>query len=423
VVTPRRVAAKRWARVTLCGVIGLAAPAGGSESPPCLAEAAFERERATVGQQIRYQLLILSRADVTQVAWSEPPSFPGFRAEWLPGRPAAEAVVRDGVRYSARSESRALFPEHAGELRAAPPDLRCRLSSDAGERTFLAPVPALTLRAVAPPADGRPNDFSGLIGPITLQTIVTPRELSLGDTVRVAVMLRGPGNLWEAPEPLGAVADAEIFRRRPELTLETGPQLVLKRHFAYDVVPLRVGVLAIPGARVAYFDPATGSYAVAASEPVEVAVGARVETDPASEPATVERGDIGEPDSDLVDDTGRTWPWWPTVAVLLVAAVAVLTLRWRLRAIRAAAEFESGLAPVGAGEDEAAALARALRNALARHLPNTPALTAEEIAARDELPPAVAEAARLLAAAERARFDPTASAPSREAVARAIARL
>ena len=50
-------------------------------------------------------------------------------------------------------------------------------------------------------------------------------------------------------------------------------------------------------------------------------------------------------------------------------------------------------------------------------------LTAEEISALPALPAVVAEATRLLAEAERARFDPTASAPSREAVARAVAKL
>ena len=73
--------------------------------------------------------------------------------------------------------------------------------------------------------------------------------------------------------------------------------------------------------------------------------------------------------------------------------------------------------------DEAAALARALRGALARRLPDAPSLTAEEIAALPALPARAEEAARLLAEAERARFDPTASAPSREAVARAMAKL
>jgi hypothetical protein len=376
-----------------------------------------------VGQQVLYRVRILSRADVTQVDWSEPPRFPGFRAEWLPERPVRQAVVHDGVRYNAREESRALFPERPGELRAAPAGLSCRLTTDAGERTFLAPVPALTLHAVEPPASGRPPDFSGLVGPIELQTIVTPRELSLGTTVRVAVMLRGPGNLWEAQEPIAAVAGAEIFRRRPELTRETGPRLSLKRHFIYDVVPLRAGALAIPAVRVPYFDPATGRYAVAASEPVRVAVGARAQLGGAAEPAAPSAEGAGEPRADVANGASRAWRWWPAAVAVLAGAVAVLALRRRARAIRVAAEFDGVLAAAQNGGDEAAALAKALRNALARRLPEVPALTADEIAALDSLPPAVAEAADLLVAAERARFDPAASAPSREAVARAVARL
>jgi hypothetical protein len=368
-----------------------------------------------------YRVRILSRAEVTQVDWSEPPSFPGFRVEWLPGRPAREAFVRDGAQYSARVEARALFPERPGELRVAPASLRCRFATDSGERSFLAPVPELTLHALEPPADGRPEDFADLIGPIALQTIVTPRELRLGETLRVAVMLRGPGNLWRAPEPLGDVAGAEVFRRRPELTFETGPHLALKRHFVYDVVPLQVGELAIPALRVAYFDPANGRYAVAASEPVRVTVGARApQGGPAEQPAQSDAGST-EPPADVTDVADSPRRWWPAAVALLGAAAGLLARYLSSRAIRATAGLDGALA--GEAEDEAAALARTLRNALARWLPNGSALTAEEIAALDSLPPAAAEAARLLVAAERARFDPAASAPSREAVARAVARL
>jgi hypothetical protein len=103
----------------------------------------------------------------------------------------------------------------------------------------------------------------------------------------------------------------------------------------------------------------------------------------------------------------------------LAAAGGLLAARRRSRARRVRAELAQALAE----GDEGAASARALRSALARRLPGASSLTAEEITALSSLPAAVADAARLLAEVERARFDPTASAPSREAVARAIAKL
>jgi hypothetical protein len=412
----------------LVGALGPAARA--DDPPPCAATASFDTDRATVGQQVLYLVRILFREDVIAVDWAEPPSFPGFRAEWLPGSPSPEPILRDGVRYRAREERRALFPERPGELRVKPAGLRCRIATDEGERIFAAPVPAAALRAVAPPAKTRPPDFAGLIGPIAVQTIVTPRELLLGESVRVAVMLRGSGNLWDAPDPLAGIEDAEVFPRRPEISLESGATLSIKRHFSYDVVPLREGALVIPAVRVSYFEPQAGHFATAATEAVSVAVGPRAsaaggETAKAKpSPGAAAEGapPARSPPADAAEDGVRRKRWsWAIGVAALAAAGGLLAARRRTRARRARAALDRALA--AAEDGETAALARALRSALARSVPGASSLTAEEITALSALPATVAEAARLLAEVERARFDPTASAPSREAIARAIAKL
>jgi hypothetical protein len=424
VVTPVQKPSRWSALVPLAGLlVGASAPAArAGDPPPCSATASFEIDRATVGQQVLYRVRIASREDVTAVEWIEPPSFPGFRAEWLPGRPSTEPTVQGGVRYRAREERRALFPERPGALRVEAAGLRCRVATDAGERTFTASVPAAALRAVAPPAEERPPDFAGLIGRIALQTIVTPREVLLGQSVRVAVMLRGSGNLWDAPDPLAAIDDADVFPRRPQLTLETGTRLSVKRHFSYDVVPLRVGTLVIPAIRVPYFDPRAGHFATAVTDPVHVTVEPRA----AGDETAAEEPDRGraEPVRPLpAAEAASGKRWWGAIGVALLAAGAGASMaaRRHARARQSRATLEGMLA--AAEGDEAAALAGALRRALARRLPDAPSLTAEEIAALPSLPAAALEAARLLAEAERARFDPTASPPSREAVARAMAKL
>jgi hypothetical protein len=392
---------------------------------PCSASARFDVERATLGQQVVYRVHILSREDVASVDWADPPSFPGFRAEWLPARPQAEPVLRAGVRYRAREERRALFPERPGELRVEPAGLRCRVTGASGEQTFAAPVPAATLRAVAPPAEAGPPGFAGLIGPIALQTLATPRAVRLGETVRVAVMLRGSGNLWDAPDPLADIAEADLFRRRPELTLETGPRLGVKRHFAYDVVPLREGALVIPAIHIPYFDPSTGRFAAATSEAMHVSVGPRasaapVPTQRAADTTAGRR--IGPPPAAASRTPGK--PWWAIAGAVLAAAAAGLVVSHdRRRKRRTRAAFESALGASEAGGNEAAVLARALRAALAHRIPEAPSLTAEEIAALPALPASVCNAAHLLADVERARFDPNAAIPSRDDVRRAVAKL
>ena len=88
---------------------------------------------------------------------------------------------------------------------------------------------------------------------------------------------------------------------------------------------------------------------------------------------------------------------------------------------RAAGAGAGGPAPRAAGDApaELAALARALRAALARRVAGAAALSIEELASRAETP-AARDALRLLEALERARFEPGAAAPASDAVAAAV---
>ena len=82
----------RWSILAGLLVGALASAARAGDPPPCAVTASFDAERATVGQQVLYRVRILSRPDVIAVDWAEPPSFPGFRAEWLPGRPSPSPI-------------------------------------------------------------------------------------------------------------------------------------------------------------------------------------------------------------------------------------------------------------------------------------------------------------------------------------------
>jgi hypothetical protein len=387
---------------------------------PCFAEASFEIDHATVGQQVVYSVHIFQRVDVTEVDWTQTFAFPGFRAQWLSHRLLPDPIRRGGVRYDVREERRALFPERSGVLRVTPPKLRCRAGTGGEQHTRVVEVPLAVLKSAEPPRAGRPEAWEGLVGPLTLQTLVTQREIRLGESVRVAVMLRGNGNLWSAADPLGDVAGADVFRRRPELSFEIGEHLVLKRHFAYDVVPLTEGELMIPAVEVAFFDPATATFRSARTPATRVTVQPRA-TPAASRPSQP----IARPPLPLAksNDTMADWRGYGfvSVVVLAIGVLAAAAARRRRRTLRTLVAFDLSLAEPT--EDEAAVCARALRQALTRHLPRAESLTAEEIATHSRLPRRAAAAARLLEQVENARFDPVAPLPSRDSVRRALAAL
>ena len=402
-------------------------PARAAVSPPCLVHAEFIPERAFVGQQILYRVQILRRPEVRLVEWLEPPTFRGLRAEALPGLPAAGEVRRGSVVYRASEEHRAIFAQRTHDLGLGAGTLRCLTRSGDGEQAYTVALAPAAFRALALPEMGRPREFDGLVGPVALVTSLTPRRIALGESVRLAVMLRGSGNLWEARDPLAGRSDldgAEIFAKRAKLRLETGVRLGVRLHFAYDLVPRREGELRVPELRVAYFDTEEGRYTEAVAPAMTVAVGPR---SPAPGPEGEESPGAAAADASPGSeaDAERTGTSAPLVvaslaipAVVAVGVVIAVRRRRTTRAFVALAAADAARAR-GDADAEAAALANALRTALARHVAEARSANPEELLAR-ALPPDVASGARLLAAVERARYDPTAQLPTRKAVEQAL---
>ena len=131
------------------------------------------------------------------------------------------------------------------------------------ERRQLAVAPAvLTVEAL--PAEGRPADFTGLIGPVTAQTGLDRERVAAGEgaVVKIAITSRQTD-----------------LAKRPHLNIP-GVQLYDKddttkdgvRTFRWDVVPAVPGNVVIPAVHIPYFDPGSRSYRTADTQPATLAV-------------------------------------------------------------------------------------------------------------------------------------------------------
>ena len=400
--------------LALLGALSLSGVARADE-PACRAQARIEPEHAVVGQQVLYRVRVLRRDDVVRVEWAEPPVFGHARVEALPPEPRPD-VREDGVLFHVHDEQRALFAERSGQLPLGGAVLRC---VSAGETVQQLLVPAVRLDVRPFPTEGQPSGWNGLVGPVLLNLSVTPERVALGQSLRIALMARGPGNLWlleSPPLPASALAGAEVFAHPPELVLERGHGLFLREHLAQDVVPRAAGRLVIPPIRVPYFDPEAGVYREATTQEVVVMVEERAALDTTAGPRAPARG-APAPDSDR-----GAGGWLGALGAAGALAGAAVAWRLRRRPADAAVQALSAAAQARAAGDlagELAAQARALRAALARHFPEAGALAAEELAARAALPSARAAAA-LLASVERARFQPGATPPAPEEIERAV---
>lgn len=396
-----------------------------SSAPPlCEASVSLDPARAVPGQQVSYRLHLLVRSDVSDVAWEEPPSFPGLRAERLAGQSLPRPIERSGARYQLREEARALFAERPGRVLLPSARLGCRAR---GGLVASIATPESVLEVIPIPETDLPPALGGLVGPLALQSSVTPVSVSLGQSVRVAVTLRGDGNLWDAPEPELSpehLEGAEVFQRPSELAFDRGTRLVVRRHFAIDIVPRREGVLRIPSLAWAYFDPVGGSAAEVMTEGVAVTVGprtgARAERDPGPrERAASPAAEPAAPGAPL------HFAVWVLAGLLLLGTIGAAGWRRRsrrvavARAVRAALARADAARSAGDRDGELAGLACALRAAIGPELGAAARGHPEQTLASRRSPRA-RTAEELVARLERARFDPSAAPPDRAAVLQAL---
>ena len=267
------------------------------------------------------------------------------------------------------------------------------------------------------PEAGRPADFSGLVGTFVLSARPSVREVALGGSVTVDVVLEGNGALtgFELP-PLPPESGLRAYDDSPELTaaLEEGAYVSRFRQ-RRAVVPDREGTLVLPSIDLSVFDPAAGAYVRLQTEPVEITVTpgeaagevARFsgeEVDRRAEVAALADDILPAPSAARVGDAtlSAAWPWALLLGLTPLLGWAGLVgsgLRTRkAEDPRAALRARLGQLPEGDGE-RLAALEQLFRAAAAARLGIAPPAVD-----RAALGPLGADAVTLYADLEAARY-------------------
>lgn len=139
-------------------------------------------------------------------------------------------------------------------------------------KDFVVPSNTPTLEVRELPREGRPADFSGLIGPFQVEAEATPVDVSVGDPITLTVRVEGPRYLDNVALPplQNQPALARDFRIPEERA--TGVIRGRTKVFTQTLRATHSGVAQIPPIEVPYFDPQAGSYKIARSEPIPLTV-------------------------------------------------------------------------------------------------------------------------------------------------------
>lgn len=150
--------------------------------------------------------------------------------------------------------------------------------------------PAVTLEVEDFPQEGRPDGFSGLLGPLQVSASVDQTSPRVGDPIQLTLRLQGEGlspqstlPAWE--KEVESLTAFKCFGNDPLLPEEDG-SLLLQR----TLRPLRPGPQEIPSINIPFYDPQKREYGVATSDPIPLSVQAADEATLPTLPPTTPQG-------------------------------------------------------------------------------------------------------------------------------------
>ena len=189
--------------------------------------------------------------------------------------------------WSTAAFSYILVPARAGEFEIPSPVATLNIKT--GERTrgmglIVEPVYerrvaradplAVTVRPL--PSEGRPADFTGLVGKFDLRTSTPNTDVHVGEPIELSMSISGPRPMeLVVPPSLSAIpAFAPDFRVSPEGWSETTQNagLARVRDFKTTIRAATQEIKEIPAVSFSYFDPERGQYRTASSQPIPINV-------------------------------------------------------------------------------------------------------------------------------------------------------
>jgi len=237
----------------------------------------------------------------------------------------------DGRTYRVHELAVLLTATRSGELEVPGPTLALAYATRF-EETLLDPrVPAdrvdarvvgepLRLRVLSLPGEGRPPDFTGAVGPLTVRAEARNPTVAAGRTLKLELHVEGAGNPREITTP--AWKEIGGFRVLGILDESRGTTRV----FTLDLQPADARLWQVPPIRFDYFDPTPpAGYRVASSAPVDVTIeAAAVERPVSSQPDQGARATAAPTPEAKEPGRSGSWPWFAGaglgVVVLLLLA-------------------------------------------------------------------------------------------------------
>ncbi len=253
----------------------------------------IDKQKVYQNEPVVVEYKIYTTVPVTSYILSRPPATTGFWAEDFPlaSSPETHTEVLNGKRYTvATLKKTALFPTGAGKRTVSAMTLSTevrvgRTSRDPFDNFFRSPLldrtvtklitsKPLTVTVEPLPAEGKPVDFSGLVGSLAVAASIDKRKAETNEAITLRVELSGSGNMRMVPEPkIGFPPDVETYPPRIDEKIDReGSRITGTKSYEFVMIPRAPGSITIPPITYAYFDRSSRSYKSVATRPIVVDV-------------------------------------------------------------------------------------------------------------------------------------------------------
>jgi len=336
-----------------------------------------------VGEQATYQVGVFLNDDVRYRLRRNPEFIPPELRSMLAydlsaPRSFVSKRVIDGRHYEVHVFQRALFPLTAGRYEIPSARLNYSLPLSASffsrEESHQLKSETVPLVVVNPPEVGRPSDYNGAVGRLSLEAHVDSGAAKVGDPLVLTVRVTGDGNVSFFPRPAVRVPWGQLVPAEERVQLDSSATVVRgAKEFDWVITPARSGEVEVPQIRYPFFNPYTERYELAVTTPqrVSVAPGSLVAQDASPDSARpvlpLRRIMLASPRGPLSDTRGF---WIAMLVAPVPAALAFAVRRPRARRVPTAGERlrKLGRQRHGAHAGDSATLRRTYAAALAERI-------------------------------------------------------
>jgi hypothetical protein len=238
----------------------------------------LSRREAFIGEGILATVKIYTRTNLSGISEIKYPSFTGFMKADLE-TPALNSLKQENINGTVYGtgviQQFLLYPQISGEIIIDPVQITVLVQQKSGVSdpffgdffsTYQTVQKAVISKAVkinVKPLPGvKPDDFSGVVGSMALNTSVIKDSVNVNDAVNFKLTVSGTGNLKLAEAPkLKLSPDIETYD--PKITdnfKNSAAGTTGQKVFEYLLIPRRYGDYTIPPVTYSYFNTSTGKY-------------------------------------------------------------------------------------------------------------------------------------------------------------------